>query len=404
MIRKLLVGIVGKPSVGKSTFFSAITLVPVPISAVPFTTIKPNIGVGYLRTPCVCKEFDVEDQPANSICLDGIRLIPIKLIDCAGLVPGAWKGRGLGNKFLDEVRKADALIHIVDAAGTTGEEGQPCKPGENDPLKDVEFLDYEIAMWLSQIISKDWKKITQKSETGKSGVINLLTDRLSGLAIKKRHINKAVKNSNLDPDSPLKWSEEDIFSFAKELRKIAKPMLIAANKIDILQAEKNLERLKETDYPIVPCSTEAELALRRAAEKKLIDYKPGDCNFNVLRQDLSDEQKKALEIIKEKILRKWGTTGVQEALNTVYFKLLQMIAVYPVEDIEKLSDHDGRVLPDVHLVPYGTTAREFAYLIHTDLGKGFIYATDVRTKRRLGEDYILKDRDVIKVYSAKGRG
>ena len=400
----MLVGIVGKPSVGKSTFFSAITLISVPISARPFTTVKPNIGVGYLRVPCVCKEFNVKDQPSNSICLDGVRLIPVKLIDCAGLVPGAWKGRGLGNKFLDEIRKADALIHIVDAAGTTDEEGQQLKPGEHDPLKDMEFLDYEIAMWLRQIVMKDWKRILQQSETIKSGLFDVLADRLSGLAINKSQIIEAIKSANLNADSPSQWSDDDLLSFTIALRKIAKPMLIAANKIDVPEAERNLERLKETGYQVIPCSTEAELVLRRAAEKKMIDYKPGDCNFNVLRDDLTDDQKKALNTIKEIVLQRLGNTGIQEALNTVYFKILQMIAVYPVEDVEKMCDHDGKVLPDVYLVPYGTTAKQFAYIIHTDLGAGFIYATDVRTKRRLGEDYILKDRDVIKIFSAKSRG
>lgn len=401
----MLVGVVGKPNVGKSTFFSAVTLIPVQIANRPFTTIKPNRGVGYLRAPCICKEFDVKDQPVNSVCMDGVRLIPVELIDCAGLVPDAWKGRGLGNQFLDEVRKADVLIHIVDAAGSTDEEGRPCELGENDPLKDVEFLDREVAMWLNQIIKRDWKTITQKFEAQKTGLAEILLDRLSGLAIKKSHIMEAVRKTKLDPEKPSKWSEEDLLSFTIELRKSAKPMLIAANKIDLPPSEKNLERLEETGYPVVPCCAEAELALRRAAEKELIDYKSGDCNYNILKPDLmTEEQKEALNAIKERVLNNWGSTGVQEALNTAYFKLLQMIAVYPVEDAERLSDHSGRILPDVYLVPYGTTARQFAYLIHSDLGDGFIYAVDVRTKMRLGEDYVLKDRDVIKIYSAKSRG
>ncbi len=401
----MLVGVVGKPNVGKSTFFSAVTLIPVQIANRPFTTIKPNRGIGYLRVPCVCKEFDVKDQPVNSVCVDGVRLIPVELIDCAGLVPDAWKGRGLGNQFLDEVRKADVLIHIVDTAGSTDEEGRLCKLGENDPLKDVEFLDREVAMWLSQIIKKDWRTVTQKFEAQKTGLAEVLLDRLSGLAIKKSHIMEALRKTGLDPEKPSKWSEEDILSFTIELRKSAKPMLIAANKIDLPPSEKNLKRLEETGYPVVPCCAEAELALRRAAEKKLIDYKPGDCNYNILKPALiTGEQKEALSTIKERVLNRWGSTGVQEALNTAYFKLLQMIAVYPVEDAERLSDHSGHVLPDVYLVPYGTTARQLAYLIHSDLGDGFIYAVDVRTKMRLGEEHVLKDRDVIKIYSAKGRG
>ena len=103
------------------------------------------------------------------------------------------------------------------------------------------------------------------------------------------------------------------------------------------------------------------------------------------------------------MLKKNGSTGVQEAMNVAYFKLLNMITVYPVEDIEHLSDHNGRVLPDTYLVPNGTTAHQFAYVIHTELGENFLYAIDARDKRRIGEEAILKDRDVISIVSAKKR-
>jgi len=181
-------------------------------------------------------------------------------------------------------------------------------------------------------------------------------------------------------------------------------MLIAANKIDMPNAEENLERLKKSNYIVVPCCAEAELALRRAAEKQLINYRPGDCNFQVLHPEkLTESQAKALETIREKILLKYGSTGVQDAVNMAFFKLLGMITVYPVEDLEHLADHNGRVLPDAYLVPYGTTARQLAYIIHTELGESFIYAVEAREKKRVGEDYILKDRDVISIISAKKR-
>ena len=146
------------------------------------------------------------------------------------------------------------------------------------------------------------------------------------------------------------------------------------------------------------------MALRRAAEKKLIEYKPGDKDFKIIQPEkLSSGQIQGLESIREKILKTKASTGVQEALNTVYFKMLDMITVYPVEDVEHLTDHNGRVLPDVYLVPRGTTARQFAYIIHSELGDSFIYAIDARDKRRIGEDSILKDRDVISIVSAKKR-
>jgi len=401
----LMVGIVGKPNTGKSTFFSAATLVPVEIASYPFTTIKPNRGIGYLRTPCVCKEFNVKDNPKNSICLDGIRLVPVELIDCAGLVPGAWQGRGLGNQFLDEIRKADALIHIVDAAGATDSEGKLCKPGTHDPTEDVKFLETEITMWLAQILKKDWPKMARTAESGDEDIISLLETRLSGLAIKRTHIIETLRKTDLSAEKPTLWSDDDLIRFLGVLRSIAKPMLIAANKIDLPPAEENAERLKELGYMVIPCCAEAELALRRAAEKSLIDYKPGDCNFNIMKpEELTETQSKALKVIQERILQKFGSSGVQEAINMAFFKLLNMIVVYPVEDLEHLSDHNGRVLPDAYLVPYGTTASQLAYIIHTELGEGFIHAIEVREKKRIGENHVLKDRDVVSIVSAKKRG
>ncbi len=399
-----LLGVIGKPNTGKSTFFSAATLAPVEIANYPFTTIKPNRGFGYVRTPCVHKELEVQDNPKNSLCLDGVRLIPVEMIDVAGLVPGAWKGRGLGNQFLDELCRADALIHIVDASGKTDCEGRLCKPGEHDPLEDVQFLEREITMWMAAVIKKDWAKISRTAEAESKDLHGMLEERLSGLSIKRSHIFEATRKACLNADKPTLWSEEDLLGFVDTLRRISKPMLIVANKMDLPEAEANLEKLKKLDYIVIPCCAEAELALRRAGEKKLIDYKPGDCNFKILEPEkLSQSQIAALETIREKVLVKNGSTGVQDAINMAYFKLLSMIAVYPVEDVEHLADHNGRVLPDVYLVPYGTTAHQFAYLIHTELGESFIYAIDARQKKRIGENTVLRDGDVISIVSAKKR-
>jgi len=400
----MMVGIVGKPNVGKSTFFSAATLAAVEIASYPFTTIKPNRGIGYIRVQCVCREFNVKDDPVNSTCIDGIRFIPVELIDCAGLVPDAWQGRGLGNQFLDEIRRADALIHVVDASGSTDIEGRAVKPGTHDPLEDVKFLERELAMWFAQILKRDWPRIARTVEAGMADLSSLLEERLSGLAIKRWHIIEALKAAGLSDEKPTKWSEEDFLKFIGLLRKISKPMLIAANKMDLPNAEENLKRLKETGYLVVPCCAEAELALRRAAEKGLIEYIPGDPDFKIKDPSrMTGKQMDALKAIKEKVLDKHGSTGVQDAINAAFRILLNMIVVYPVVDPEKLTDHYGRVLPEARLVPRGTTARELAYIIHTELGESFIYAVDARTKRRLGEDYQLKDGDVISIVSAKRR-
>lgn len=374
------------------------------IANYPFTTIKPNKGIGYLRVPCVCKEFGVKDNPVNSSCIDFVRLIPVELVDCAGLVPDAWQGRGLGNQFLDEIRRADALIHVVDAAGATDVEGRLVKPGSHDPVEDVRFLEKEITMWMAQILRRDWLRLARTVESGSKDLVATLEERLSGLAVKRNHILEALKKTDLKPEKPTSWSDKDFLNFMDALRRSSKPMLIAANKIDLPTAEENVARLKELGYVVIPCCAEAELALRRAAEKGLIEYKPGDNDFRPLMPEkMSKVQNDALSLIRERILRRYGNAGVQEAVNMAFFRLLDAIVVYTVEDIEKLTDHYGRVLPDARIIPRGTTARELAYIIHTELGEGFIYAVEARDKRRLGEDHVLEDRNVISIVSAKRR-
>jgi len=400
-----LLGVIGKPNTGKSTFFSAATLAAAEIANYPFTTIKPNRGVGYVRTSCVHSEFKVQDNPNNSLCLDGIRLIPVELIDVAGLVPGAWEGRGLGNQFLDEIRRADALLHIVDASGGTDCEGKICKAGENDPIEDIQFLEKEITMWMAAILKKDWTKVARTAETEKKGIYGPLEDRLTGLGIKRNYIFEAVRKTGLNADKPTSWSDNDFLRFVDTLRRISKPMLIVANKIDLPTAEANVERMKKLDYTVIPASAEAELALRRASDKKLIEYRPGDSDFKITQPErLSPTQVKALESIREKILSKFGSTGVQEAINTAYTRLLNMITVYPVEDVEHLSNHNGQILPDAYLIPQGTTAHQFAYIVHTELGESFLYAVDARHKTRIGEDALLRDKDVISIVSTRRRG
>ncbi|HII86022.1 TPA: redox-regulated ATPase YchF [Candidatus Bathyarchaeota archaeon] len=399
-----LLGVVGKPNTGKSTFFSAATLALAEIANYPFTTIKPNRGIGHVRTQCVHTEFGVSDNPKNSLCVGGTRLIPIEIIDVAGLVPGACEGRGLGNQFLDEIRRADALIHVIDASGGTDSEGRLCKPGERDPLDDVKFLEREITMWIVAILRKDWAKLTRTSEAESRDLYTILEDRLSGLGIRRSHLLEAMRITGLNAEKVTAWNDEDFLGFVDALRRISKPILIVANKIDLPTAEANLERLKKLDYEVVPCCAEAELALRRAAEHQLVKYTPGDSTFEIVNsEELLPSQIRALETIRDRIFSKHGSTGVQQALNIAYFKLLNMVAVYPVEDVEHLSDHNGRVLPDVYLVPSGTTARQFAYVIHSDLGTSFLYAVDARCKKKIGEDTVLRNQEVISIVSARKR-
>ncbi len=401
----MLIGLVGKPNSGKTTFFNAATAGNAKVADYPFTTIEPNVGVAFVTQECVCREFGVKDNPKNSLCIDGIRHIPVKLIDVAGLVPDAWKGRGLGNKFLDDLRQADVLIHVVDASGSFDADGRPLgKPGLWDPLKDIEFLEDEIVRWMYQILKRDWDKWARRIEVERRDFVTSMAERLSGLSIKIEHIKEVLKRLDLDIEKPRQWTDDELYFFAKELRKIAKPILIVANKIDIPKAEENYQRMLDKGIDAIPASALAEWALIQYADKDIIKYVRGSDHFEILDPNkLNERERKLFEKISE-ILEKWKGTGVQKALNKAVFDIGKMITVYPVEDASKLSDKKGNVLPDVFLVREGTRVREFASLIHTDLAKTFLYAIDVRSKKKLPEDYILRNRDVIKIVAAGARG
>jgi hypothetical protein len=391
------IGIVGKPSSGKSSFFSAATLVDVAIANYPFTTIEPNKGIGFVRVECVDKEFNVKCNPRTGFCENGIRFVPVELIDVAGLVPGAHEGKGKGNQFLSDLAQADVLVHVVDASGSTNSEGEPVALGSHNPSEDVKFLEEEIDLWFFGVLEKNWKKFYKVPLDAKLKILEVLSQNLSGIGAKTINIETVLQKTGLLEKKFDNWSEEDKHAFARELRLASKPIVIAANKCDLPNASENVERMKK-EFPhllIIACSAISELTLKKAAKEKKIKYLPGEKSFEVLAE-LDERQKKGLNYIQKNVLEKFESTGIQEVLEKAVFELLGYIAVFP-GGVKGLTDSFGRVLPDCWLLPKGSTALDFAFTIHTDIGKNFIRAVDVKTKQMIGKEHELKHRDVIEI-------
>ena len=396
------IGLIGKTNTGKTTFFNSATLSSEEISSYPFTTKKPVSGTAHAVTLCVHPEFKIQDNPNNSKCVEGWRYIPIELIDLPGLIKDAWKGKGLGNQFLSIAAQSDALLHVVDASGGIDSTGKISEVGTGDPISDFADIEEELIMWYHKILEGNRDKVSKLIRTG-SDISDAITDLYRGIGVNKTHVKETLLATKLEEKDFDDYDMIDSKKFASHLRKISKPTLIVANKIDVEGADKNFARLQEryNDLIVIPASGDSEFSLRRAEQKGLIKYSPGSEQFDIIKSDeLNEKQINALNFIEKGIMGEYMRTGVQFALNVAVFKLLKMNSIYPVADEKNLSDKKGRILPDLILLKDGATIKDLAKEIHSDLTKGLLYGKDLRYNLRLPVDYQLRDRDVVSLISA----
>ncbi len=420
------IGLVGKPNVGKSTYFSAATLAKVDIANYPFCTIEANVGVAFLAAPqtCPCKDLrerlesdgrlepvSQDDprqgsicEPRTGTCVAHIRLVPTFLVDVAGLVPGASEGRGRGNAFLSDLANCDALIQVVDAAGLTDIEGNPIAAVDDVEAslkEETAFLTAELDSWIHSILDDGWSRGSRRVQAeGEKGLTTFLHERFTGLGANLSHVLQALdgfRNQWGDIDTPWMWPEERVHSLAFYLRQQLFPIHIAANKAD--SAKGTPWDAIQANGMIQPTMADMELALRRADSSGMISYSPGSDTFEIVDESkLNPAQINALSSMKEKLAQSGGT-GVAELLSRVLFDALDHVVVYPVADETAWKDGEGRILPDAFVVPNGIEAKALAYKVHSDLGDGFIKAVDGRTRRIVGSEHECGDNDVIKIHA-----
>ncbi|KAK3052280.1 hypothetical protein LTR09_006490 [Extremus antarcticus] len=369
MPRDPLIALVGKPSSGKSSTLNSLTDTTAKVGNFPFTTIDPNRAVGYLHIPCACSRTTLpgntpsspsEPPPLQSrckpnygACQQGTRSVPIELLDVAGLVPGAHQGKGLGNKFLDDLRSADALIHVVDVSGTTDSEGKATRG--YDPSVDIAWLRDEIVRWVLGNLMQKWGGVKRRHTAIKATAVETLQGQFSGYGANSQVIARTLDKLALK-QALQDWDDATIQKVVEAFVDEKFPTVIALNKIDHPDADKNISKIAKQQPPerLVLCSAISEVFLRRLVKQGFVLYIPGsefvDTREDLLENGTSPEEvelkemdeklKTRIENLKDMVLFRFGSTGVNQVLSRAS-EVLGLVPVFPVRNIGSFGSGDA---------------------------------------------------------------
>ncbi|KAF2689146.1 P-loop containing nucleoside triphosphate hydrolase protein [Lentithecium fluviatile CBS 122367] len=371
MPRDPLIGLVGKPSSGKSTTLNSLTDATSKVGNFPFTTIDPQRAIGYLQIECACKRVGVSERckPNYGSCVNGRRSVPIELLDVAGLVPGAHMGKGLGNRFLDDLRHADALVHVVDVSGTTDAEGKATRG--YDPSQDIVWLRSEIVRWIQGNLMDKWGSIKRRHVAIKATTVETLQNQFSGYGSTAAVVARCLDRLALK--QPLQdWTDDTIERVVNAFTDEKFPTIIALNKIDHPDADKNIAKIAKMYDPktLVLTSAISEVFLRKLAKQGFIRYTEGS-EFVDTREDLieagnpdggglkplDDKLATRIENLKDMVLYRFGSTGVVQVLSRAA-ELLGLVPVFPVRNIHSFTSGSASstaAFRDCVLVKKGST-------------------------------------------------
>lgn len=312
--------------------------------------------------------------------------MPIELLDVAGLVPGAHEGKGLGNKFLDDLRHADALVHVVDVSGTTDAEGKSTRG--YDPSQDIVWLRSEIVQWIRGNLMQKWGSIKRRHVAVKATAVETLQGQFSGYGSTAQVVARTLDKLALK--EPLEhWSDATIDKVVNAFTDEKFPTVIALNKIDHADADKNISKIAKMQDPksIVLCSAISEVFLRKLAKQGFIRYVEGS-EFVDTREDLiadgdpdggglkemDEKLKTRIENLKDMVLYRFGSTGVVQVLSRAA-ELLGLVPVFPVRNVTSFSSGasgSNAVFRDCVLVKKNTTVAEVARKVMGDAPLAFV--------------------------------